>query len=165
LAFSKGIGGHQAATMRSEEWLTPPDIIKALGSFDLDPCCPENMPWETAIHYMTPSLDGLAQSWFGRVFMNPPYSRKIVAWMEKMADHDHGTALVFARTETDWFERFVWKRASAIFFFYGRLHFHRIDGTVSTDNAGGPSCLVAYGPEDMNRLRKCGLDGKFLEIY
>ena len=36
----KGIGGHQSANMRTEEWLTPPEILKPLGEFDLDPCSP-----------------------------------------------------------------------------------------------------------------------------
>ena len=29
-------------------WLTPPDIINSLGTFDLDPCCPNNLSWKTA---------------------------------------------------------------------------------------------------------------------
>lgn len=33
-----------------KSWLTPPEIINALGPFDLDPCCPPppTMPWRTA---------------------------------------------------------------------------------------------------------------------
>lgn len=34
-------GGH-------DEWLTPPEILLALGPFDLDPCAPIVRPWETA---------------------------------------------------------------------------------------------------------------------
>ena len=30
-----------------DEWLTPPEIIKSLGEFDLDPCSPINRPWAT----------------------------------------------------------------------------------------------------------------------
>ena len=46
------MGGHQAATMGTDEWLTPPEIIKALGPFDLDPCSPITRPWDTALkHY------------------------------------------------------------------------------------------------------------------
>jgi hypothetical protein len=30
-----GIGGHQSAKMINDEWITPPEIIKALGPFDL----------------------------------------------------------------------------------------------------------------------------------
>lgn len=41
----KGMGSHQSAAMLKDEWLTPPEIIQALGgpeSFDLDPCAPIN---------------------------------------------------------------------------------------------------------------------------
>ena len=31
-----------------DEWLTPPNILRALGAFDLDPCAPEKRPWEMA---------------------------------------------------------------------------------------------------------------------
>lgn len=34
-------GGH-------DEWLTPPEILRALGEFDLDPCAPVVRLWETA---------------------------------------------------------------------------------------------------------------------
>ena len=38
-------GGH-------DEWLTPPNILLALGAFDLDPCAPIVRPWDTAaLHY------------------------------------------------------------------------------------------------------------------
>jgi hypothetical protein len=42
------LSGHQSAKMKSDEWLTPPGILKALGQFDLDPCAPVNRPWDTA---------------------------------------------------------------------------------------------------------------------
>jgi len=35
-------------TNTTDVWLTPPAIIEALGEFDLDPCCPNNLPWATA---------------------------------------------------------------------------------------------------------------------
>ena len=31
-----GIGGHQRTRGRTDEWLTPPAIVRALGPFDLD---------------------------------------------------------------------------------------------------------------------------------
>ena len=40
-------------TKNNDEWLTPPDIIKALGEFDLDPSSPINRPWETAKKHYT----------------------------------------------------------------------------------------------------------------
>lgn len=30
------------------ELLTPPELIKSLGEFGLDPCSPINRPWDTA---------------------------------------------------------------------------------------------------------------------
>src|ERR1035437_5950950 len=97
------MGSHQSAAMKSDTWLTPPHIVAALGLFYLDPCCPPDMPWRTAIHHFTKHEDGLAQSWEGRVWLNPPYSREAVKWLTRLADHGNGTALIFARTETSWF--------------------------------------------------------------
>ena len=37
----------------TNEWLTPTNIIKSLGSFDLDPCIPIKRPFETAKNYFT----------------------------------------------------------------------------------------------------------------
>ena len=36
-----------------DEWLTPPYVIEALGSFDLDPCSPIKRPWPTAKEHYT----------------------------------------------------------------------------------------------------------------
>lgn len=43
------IGSHHSHKMGKDEWLTPPQIIKALGGFDLDPCSPINRPWDMVI--------------------------------------------------------------------------------------------------------------------
>lgn len=158
-----GIGGHQSAAMITDTWLTPPHIIKALGPFDLDPCCPESMPWPTAAWSYCRADDGLSKDWHGRVWLNPPYSREAVKWLRKLADHGQGTALVFARTETSWFFDYVWKRASAILFLEGRIHFHLPDGSRAKANAGAPSCLVAYGEKDAELLQGSGIKGVFID--
>lgn len=59
-----------------DEWLTPPEIITALGPFDLDPCSPVNRPWATANNHYTILDDGYNKKWFGRVWCNPPPLRK-----------------------------------------------------------------------------------------
>lgn len=155
------MGGHQSARMISDTWLTPPHIVEALGPFDLDPCAaPEPRPWTTAAeHYTKPAQDGLSLPWHGRVWLNPPYSREAVHWLRRLADHGTGTALVFARTETSWFVEQVWERATLVLFLAGRLHFHYADGTRAPANAGAPSCLVAYGDDDADRLVASGLRG------
>jgi hypothetical protein len=66
-------------------WLTPPHIIDALGPFDLDPCCPPQMPWRTAARMICRPFDGLAVDWTGqRVWLNPPYGREAVPFFEKL---------------------------------------------------------------------------------
>ena len=80
----------------TDRWLSPPELVEALGPFDLDPCCEPWMPWRTAKRMLSlaPGLDsivpghgdfkprfqaseitnGLTADWRGRVFMNHPYS-------------------------------------------------------------------------------------------
>lgn len=48
-----GIGSHQSARMKNDEWLTPPHVLKALGTFNLDPCAPIKRPWEMAEQHYT----------------------------------------------------------------------------------------------------------------
>ncbi|WP_460894836.1 DNA N-6-adenine-methyltransferase, partial [Rufibacter soli] len=92
-AQRKGIGSHQSARMLKDEWLTPPDIIKALGEFDLDPCAPIVRPWEMANNHFTIEDDGLNQVWEGRIWCNPPYGLEAAKWLERMAVHGNGIAL------------------------------------------------------------------------
>jgi hypothetical protein len=77
--------------------------------------------------------------------------------------------LIFARTETVIFFETVWERAHAVFFFRGRLAFHRKDGTLPRSNEGGgnsgaPSVLVAYGEDDARKLEHSGLSGQFVRL-
>jgi hypothetical protein len=151
--------------MDSDVWLTPPRILAALGGFDLDPCAaPQPRPWPTATRHITLPVDGLAAVWSGRVWCNPPYSRQATRWLARMATHNHGTALTFARTETGWFIDTVWNRAAAVLFLHGRLVFHHRDGQPARANAGAPSVLVAYGPTDAESLARSGLTGTFLRL-
>lgn len=163
-----GIGGHHSATAQTVEWLTPPYVIEALGgweSFDLDPATPFEQPYPTALRRYTQAQDGLMQRWDGRVWLNPPYTTKeLLKWLGRMAEHDHGTALIFARTETDAFHRFVWEQAAAVLFLRGRLNFHLPDGTRAKANAGGPSVLCAYGMSDADILAGCEIAGQFVPL-
>lgn len=141
-------------------WLTPPEIVKALGAFDLDPCAaPSPRPWPTAARHIELPEDGLAAEWHGRVWCNPPFGRHTAKWLGRMAQHDNGIALTFARTETQMFHDLVWPFASAVMFLAKRPHFYRPDGTRAGGNSGGPICLIAYGHENADVLRACGLAG------
>ena len=68
-----------------KSWLTPPQIISSLGEFDIDPCCPPNMPWKTAKRMVCQPENGLEVDWTGkRVWLNPPYGRESVPFLIKM---------------------------------------------------------------------------------
>lgn len=163
-SLSLGIGGHQSARMGNDEWLTPPSIINALPPFDLDPCAPIIRPWDTAAKHYTVEDNGLAQPWHGRVWLNPPYGQNTEAWMQRLAKHGNGIALIFARTETSIFFPWVWSWADGLLFLCGRLHFHNVKGERAKANAGGPSVLIAYGAGNVDALRTCGLKGRLVTI-
>lgn len=161
------MGGHQSPRALSCVWLTPPALLRALGPFDLDPCaCSEPRPWPTAANHYAAEDDGLSRDWEGRVWLNPPYGPPgvIGPWMRRMARHDFGTALIFARTETVMFAETVWRAAAGCLFLAGRLHFHRPDGLRARANAGAPSVLVAYGSDDLDRLASAGLEGQLVPL-
>lgn len=161
----KGIGGHHRPYRGiTNEWLTPPEIVRALGPFDLDPCSPVKRPWDTAAAHINENDDGLTAPWTGCVILNPPYGPDCHHWLRRLASHNDGIAIVFARTETEMFFESVWPKASAMLFIKGRLHFHRVDGSRAKANAGGPSVLIAYGDVCAKRLASCGIDGAFISL-
>lgn len=157
----------------SEEWYTPPEIVKALGKFDLDPCAaPAGGPIHAQVNYrkgpqpeftlgcdiigqhQTSYGDGL-ELWItrmrwdrghSRVWLNPPYGKETGAWLKRMAEHANGVALVFARTDTQAFFDHVWGKASGIFFLKGRMKFLQlIDGKLQPKGrAGAASVLISY---------------------
>jgi hypothetical protein len=160
-----GVGSGRAIT---HDWITPRFIIEALGgadSFDLDPCQSPTQPWLCARRGIVRPVDGLAEPWGreARVWCNPPYNVHASLWLAKLARHasggGSGTALVFARTETEMFFDHVWGVADAVLFLEGRLHFHYPDGRRAEANAGGPSCVIAYGKRCAQFLACSGLPG------
>lgn len=162
--MTAGMGSHQSARMKNDEWLTPPEIVRALGAFDLDPCAPIIRPWETAKEHYTMVMDGLSLPWHGRVWCNPPYGKEAARWLKRLADHGNGIALIFARTETAAFFSEVWTRATALLFIEGRLHFYTVDGERAKANSGAPSVLVAYGWGNAEALKNSGIQGKFIVL-
>jgi hypothetical protein len=150
--------------MKNDEWLTPPEILEALGPFDLDPCAPVNRPWPMASRHYTIQDDGLMKPWEGRIWLNPPYGLQAERWLRRLAEHANGIALIFARTETEAFFSQVWKRATGLLFIRGRLTFYRADGTKAKANGGAPSVLIAYGAENARRLEYSGINGAFLYL-
>lgn len=152
------VNGGDGGVADTHDWLTPPEILDALGLFDMDPCASQLQPWRTAETQYTIEDDGLARDWSGRVWCNPPYGPHAEKFLRRMAEHGNGIALIFARTETRAFQQWCWGRASGMLFFAGRLKF-RLPGGGRAGVAGAPSVLIAYGQENLIALRKSGIAG------
>jgi phage N-6-adenine-methyltransferase len=93
--------------------------------FNLDPCA--TAANAKCARYFTRELDGLAQPWTGRVFMNPPYGREIGRWMCKArqsvesGETELCVCLVPARPGSAWWHDFAAK--GEVRFLRGRLRF------------------------------------------
>ena len=159
-----GESQNEGSRQRNTRWLTPPSIVTPLGAFDLDPCGAPGYALATRTYLLEEGRDGLTDPWFGRVWLNPPYGPAQLPFMRRMVEHNHGTALIFARTETAAFFETVWNAAAAVLFLRGRVKFLDATGTPARANSGAPSCLVAYGDQDANALRESGIAGQFVDI-
>jgi hypothetical protein len=135
-----------------DTWLTPPELLAALGKFDMDVCCPSGMPWKTAPKMVCLPEDGLAVKWKGRVWCNPPFSH-ILPWAEKMANHGNGILLVPAKSPCTVWGQLVLASSDAVLFQKGRLSFHYLDGSKPTGK-WGPYMLCAYGPKNVEVLKQ-----------
>lgn len=148
----------------TNDWLTPPELVSALGPFDLDPCVCGSMPWRTAAvtcakdpagqgnPHVDLIGDGLEMPWSGRVWCNPPWDDPM-PWVSRMTRHWNGMMLTSAKsTDTKWAQAIL-SAAHAVLFFKGRLLYHYPDGRKST---GGwtPSMLAAFGRENAPFLWK-----------
>lgn len=139
--------------------LTPLSLIEKLGKFDYDPCGIQHH--KTAKHIISLPTDGLAEIWEGRVWMNPPYSNP-KPFMQKLAEHGNGIALVLNSTDTVWFQDYGLKRADAIYMLKGRPKFMRLDMSKVSIMRG--VVLFAYGKDNAQKLKECGLGGYYVAL-
>lgn len=113
---------------KSDEWETPAwffDRMNERFHFDMDVACTEQNA-KCAVHF-TEKEDGLKQKWKGTVWCNPPYSN-ITPWVQKaVAEMENGVTTVMltpARTDVQWFHRYVYKKDGIdIEFIEGRIIF------------------------------------------
>jgi hypothetical protein len=142
----------------SDEWWTPPAIVKRLGKFDLDPCAG---PCSSHARRNNRRANGLTLRWTGRVFLNPPYSN-VHDWLERFQAHGNGIVLVNARCETLWYQRLA-AGASAILFPKGRISFLGPRRSAKRPPVG--SALIAYGAKNAVLLARSGIDGLFVRPW
>src|SRR5215210_3457080 len=159
------MASHESRKPLTDDWHTPPEIIAALPEFDLDPCCGEYQTTTTARRMIRWPTNGLFELWDGVVWLNPPWGAgSIDPWLEKLAAHGDGIALVPARVDVSWFHRWVWRHATGIFAFRGRLCFVQPDPTRPQNNAAAPCVLVSYGYRCREWLRAVKLPGRFVAL-
>lgn len=126
----------------SPEWETPPALFSIFDDqyhFTLDVCATKANA--KCKRFFSPEDDGLAQDWSGeRCWMNPPYGREIINWVEKawMETEALVVALLPARTDTKWFHEYVYGQ-SEIIFWRGRLRF-----VGAASSAPFPSMICVY---------------------
>lgn len=152
-------------TTNTDEWYTPKWLIDKLGQIDLDPCAaPVNdRPFQIAPLSYSKEDDGLSKTWSGFVFLNPPYSRTLLrAFCERMSIHRNGIALLINRQDNLLWQDVIFPTAKSMIFMRHRVKFIRPGQTKSSPFFG--SCLVAWGDEADQRLRTCGIEGKYVVI-
>lgn len=150
----------------SDEWYTPADIINSLCKFDLDPATSVDayMLNRSAKDFYTKEENGLKLNWESRVWLNPPYSAPLLQeFLNKMAVHNRGIALIYSKIHAKWFHDIVLNNATAIKFLYDRIRFLKSDGTKGMQPRSS-SMLVAYGREDAKILSGNTLKGKFVYL-
>ena len=153
------------AIVSSDEWYTPQSLIDCLGEFDTDPCAaPADVrPFDIARICYTKDDDGLSKPWEGIVWLNPPYSSKLLRqFCEKMARDGSGIALLFNRVDNLLWQEVIFPSASSMIFMRHRVRFIQPDGNAKSPRFG--SCLVAWGSECDKRLRKSGIEGKYVVL-
>lgn len=135
-------------------------LSQAVGGFDLDPASGAEASPIADTRY-TESDDGLAQEWFGQVWLNPPYSEKI-AWYRKAVNSvsqgnaERVIALAPVDTSTEWFQRW-YSRASVICWLEGR------DWYVSEGSPSFNTSVAVFGPTNPDLERTLGQKGVLTE--
>lgn len=132
---------------RDPESYTPEQYIESarliMGSIDTDPASNEfaNQIIKASTYY-TSENNGLDKSWYGNVFLNPPYKQPdIKLFIEKLIQEyesqrvKQAILLTNNNTDTRWFA-LASRISTALCFTFGRINFYKNDGSISQPTNG-----------------------------
>jgi hypothetical protein len=138
-----------------DDWNSMDTVLDPVGEFvgpgglRLDPCSnPHSKVCAREVWDLARGEDGLVRSWTGRspVYCNAPYG-DLLTWGKKVvAEAGQGVEilmLVPATPDTEWFD-ILWRDASAVCFWHGRLRFTSKGRPCGTPRFG--SALFYFGP-------------------
>jgi phage N-6-adenine-methyltransferase len=130
------------------EWYTPEPHLELVrkvfgGKIDVDPASSAQAQGTVqATTWFDKESDGLRQQWYGKVFLNPPYSQPdITRFVEKLVQEykagrvAQAIMLTKSATDTEWF-RSAWGHCSAFCFTQGRVKFRDPDGETANPQEG-----------------------------
>ena len=129
------------------EWYTPPtylDMVRSvLGEIQLDPASsPSAQEQVMASQFFSKEDDALDRDWFGKVFLNPPYSQPDIALfvsklIQEVSSGNVTEAILLTHnyTDTKWFHE-AESKADLLCFTLGRIRFVGSDGTIASPTQG-----------------------------
>lgn len=143
---------------QNDEWYTPPEFVESarrvMGEINLDPASNKKAnEWIEADEFFSLENSAFLNEWHGKVWMNPPYSRIIKDFVDKLVDEYDADrvseAIVVTNngTDTRWFHRLA-GASSAICLVKGRIGFQNVDGVrIDNNNKGQIFTYIGDNPE------------------
>jgi len=136
---------------KHQDWATPPSFVKYVEDyfniqFDLDAAASSSN--HKAPNFFTIEDNSLFQSWYGNVWINPPFGQALGTWIDKIIlENNRNTVksiycLIPCRPDTKYFHEKIIPNADEIYFIKGRFEFRR--DLESRGCALFPSMLVVF---------------------
>ena len=137
-----------------DECYTPKWIFDKLSiQFDLDVASADH-PLITvpAKQKYTKEQDALSLPWFGKVWMNPPFS-KVTPWIDRFIEHNNGVGLVPLSSNGRWVNK-LWDSQVAFCYLPANLSF--VGASGHEVKMRWRTTLFAAGNDNIEQLKNIG---------
>jgi len=151
----------------NNSFYTPPEIgalvRDCLGVINLDPCSsghPHQMDFLKAQKIFTEQDNALDKSWYGNVFMNPPYNgslfdRFVVKLIQESTCGNVKSYITLCNNNTDRSRaNYLMKHAKAVVFTKGRISFYSLDesGEITPKCQNGRGQMFTYWGDNPDKF-------------